>query len=94
MFGSKEKGRQVTETSFTWKKNEIHIEGNYLVTKGTLINNRIPLKAIDTVVWAMNPLKPSLVPSLRIIGQGVVLGEIGVGLDIISDVQDWLLEKL
>ncbi|MFD1387652.1 hypothetical protein ACFQ4Z_12655 [Oceanobacillus oncorhynchi subsp. oncorhynchi] len=91
MFGEK-KGVKVNAETFTWKKNVIKVEGDYFTTGGTLVNSRIPVDAIETVVWGMNPLKPTVIPKVKIIGKGTVLAEIPVGLDIINDVQDWILE--
>ncbi|MED3655285.1 hypothetical protein P4489_13350 [Heyndrickxia sporothermodurans] len=79
---------------YLWKKNKITIENGYLMSSGLINNVRVPLKAIETVVWAINPAKPTLSPALKIIGKGIVLAEIQIGIDIINDVQDWILEKL
>lgn len=86
--------RNVNDNEFTWKKNVIKIENDYLLTGGTLHTTRIPLDSIETVVWSLNPLKPTIAPNIRIIGKGVILAELPIGLDIINDVQDWILEKI
>ena len=93
MFGDK-KGTKDNADSFTWKKNVIKVEGDYFTTGGTLVTSRIPVDAIETVVWGMNPLKPTIAPHLKIVGKGVVLAEIPVGLDIINEVQDWMMDNV
>lgn len=93
MFKAKET-RDVTNTEFIWKKNYFKIKDGYLKTGGTLNTNRIPLNAIETVVWSLNPLKPTMTPPLRVIGKGVVLAEIPVGIDIIEDIQDWIVNNV
>ncbi|MDH5161830.1 hypothetical protein [Heyndrickxia oleronia] len=82
-----------TNTEFIWKKNKIVIDNGYLTTSGVINNIRVPLNAIETVVWSINPAKPTLSPCLKIIGKGIVLAEIQIGIDIINDVQDWILTK-
>jgi len=84
----------VTSTAYSWKKNEIKIEDGYLISKGIITNIRVPIEAIETVVWSMNPAKPTLAPSLKIIGKGVVLVELAVGIDLINEIQDWILKNI
>ncbi|GIN87650.1 hypothetical protein J6TS2_40360 [Heyndrickxia sporothermodurans] len=83
-----------TNTEFFWKKNRLIVENGYLTSSGVINNIRVPLRAIETVVWSINPAKPTISPSLKIIGKGIVLAEIQVGIDIINDVQDWILTKI
>ncbi|MGE8205921.1 hypothetical protein ACQKP0_15315 [Heyndrickxia sp. NPDC080065] len=83
-----------TNTEFIWKKNKLVIEDGYLITSGVINNIRVPLKSIETVVWCINPAKPTISPALKIIGKGIVLAEIQVGTDIINDIQDWILKKV
>lgn len=94
MFGTKDKGVQITENEFVWKKNRIAIENGYLVTEGIINIVRIPVKAIETVTYCIDGVKDAITPELRIIGKGTILGTIKVGIDIKDDVQDWLIEKL
>ncbi|MCM3675030.1 hypothetical protein M3699_14325 [Peribacillus simplex] len=93
LFGGKET-LTVTDKEYSWKKNEIKIENGYLVSKGIINNIRVPLSAIETAVWSINPTKPTIVPTLKIIGRGVVLAELAVGIDIINDIQDWILKNI
>ncbi|MGY3314657.1 hypothetical protein ACV242_003153 [Peribacillus simplex] len=93
LFGGKETST-VTDKEYVWKKNEIKIENGYLVSKGIINNIRVPLNAIETAVWSINPTKPTIAPTLKIIGKGVVLAEMAVGIDIINDIQDWILKNI
>ncbi|MBT2605629.1 hypothetical protein J7E55_21855 [Bacillus sp. ISL-53] len=93
LFGGKET-LTVTDTEYSWKKNEIKIIEGYLVSKGVINNIRVPLNAIETAVWSLNPTKPTITPTLKIIGKGVVLAELAVGIDIINDIQDWILKNI
>lgn len=90
LFGGKNT-LTATETEYSWKKNKIKIENGYLTSSGVINTIRVPLNAIETVVWSMNPAKATIIPTLKIIGKGVVLAEIQVGIDIINDIQDWIL---
>lgn len=83
-----------TNTEFFWKKNRIIVENGYLTSCGVINNIRVPLNAIETVVWSINPAKPTISPALKIIGKGIVLAEIQVSVDVINDVQDWILTKI
>lgn len=93
LFGGKDT-LTVTDTEYSWKKNEIKIVDGYLTSKGIINNIRVPIADIETAVWSINPTKPTLAPTLKIIGRGVVLAELAVGIDIISDIQDWILKNI
>lgn len=84
----------VTATEYAWKKNSIKVEHGYLISKGMITNVRIPLQHIDTVVYCMNPKKPALVPSLKIVGKGVILAELEIAPNYVESVQDWLLQAI
>jgi hypothetical protein len=94
LFGSKAEGKTVTDTEFSWKKNNIRIINGYLKSEGLINMVRIPIKHIETVTYVINTTKPSISVELRIIGKGTILGTLEVGIDLKDEIQDWLLEKL
>lgn len=89
LFGSSLKK---TDTEFSWNKNKIYIEGGYLKSEGLINTVRIPLKHIDTITYSIEGIK--ITPELKIIGKGTVLGTLKLGLDLIDDIQDWILNKI
>lgn len=85
----------VSETEFSWNKNKIEItQDGYLRSEGLINVVRIPLRHIDTVTYGIVGVKDVLTPDLHIIGQGVVLGTLRVGSDLINEIQDWILSKI
>ncbi|MFK2827003.1 hypothetical protein QYG89_15225 [Bacillus sp. B190/17] len=83
-----------TDTEYCWKKNMIKVENGFLISKGPITNVRIPIHHIDTVVYSMNPMKPTIMPGLRIIGRGATLAEMDIPGEYIESVQDWLLRVI
>ena len=81
-----------TDTEYSWKQNKISIENGYLKSAGLINTVRIPLHHIDTVTYSIEGIK--IAQELKIIGKGTVLGTLKVGLDLIDEIQDWILNKI
>lgn len=97
MFGLKNKAKvnySITDNEFSWSNNSFKIEDDFLIADGLLNNFRVPLNSIETVVWSRNPMKPEVAISMRIVGKGVVLVDADVPFDRVSEVQNWILNRI
>lgn len=97
LFGGKKEELFTMEDSvIEFNKNILKIEESngidFLVTNGIIGMNRIPLKDIDTVVWGLDGV--GINTDLKIVGKGIILGQIKVGVNLAGRLQEWILLKI
>jgi hypothetical protein len=100
LFGKKPSEIKENEFSFTGG-NKVSVEGAFLKTAGTIGFISVPLNKIETVSVAFQPptnlnLKGlnAFTTEVRIVGCGVVLGELHAPYEQALEIQNWIMDKL
>lgn len=78
-----------TPSEYSFKHNFLKVNGDFLEIGGLIGTARVHLDAIETVAYSVKV--PGITMALKIIGCGVVLAEVNVGVDIMNEVQEWIL---